>query len=385
MSTDTPLHIEIYQNIKLQIMNKELSQGARLPTEHNLADSFGVSRLTVHKALQRLAQEGWIFRHRGKGSFVANRSVTKTTNLLESTRVDKSNETLIGFVLPGTSTSYGADLLMSVVSAVNEANMSAVINLSGRSLESEERAIQRTLNTGVKGLLIYPVNGEYHNEEILRLSLNRFPLVLVDRSLAKIALPYVCSDNLRASFELTAYLLQLGHERIGYISPEISGTVPLEERFTGHMNALRDHGLAEYEYHLNISLPTGTVLENVEKQNIYNTLTSYLLDHPDMTAIIATEYQYAVILMEICISLGISVPADMSIVCFDSPESDAYSFTHIKQDELEIGRSSVRMLMELMRNHKNDEPGASTSITLPATLVIGKTSTSPRDAGGELR
>lgn len=47
-----------------------LAAGDALPTEQTLCDQFGVSRITVRRALADLADEGYIERRQGVGSFV---------------------------------------------------------------------------------------------------------------------------------------------------------------------------------------------------------------------------------------------------------------------------------------------------------------------------
>src|ERR1700757_3234796 len=47
--------------------------GAALPTEQALCDEFGVSRITVRRALADLAEQGYIERRQGVGSFVRQR------------------------------------------------------------------------------------------------------------------------------------------------------------------------------------------------------------------------------------------------------------------------------------------------------------------------
>lgn len=50
----------------------------RLPTERELAGRFGISRMTVRRALDRLELEGRVYRVQGAGTFVAPASITKT-------------------------------------------------------------------------------------------------------------------------------------------------------------------------------------------------------------------------------------------------------------------------------------------------------------------
>ncbi len=65
-----PLYHQLYQLLKLRIQSGELSQGARLPTEAGLSEGFGVSRVTVKRAMDLLMSQGYIERKRAKGSYV---------------------------------------------------------------------------------------------------------------------------------------------------------------------------------------------------------------------------------------------------------------------------------------------------------------------------
>lgn len=51
--------------------------GARLPSDAELCERFGVSRMTARQAVQVLANEGLLYRRRGQGTFVASRPVQR--------------------------------------------------------------------------------------------------------------------------------------------------------------------------------------------------------------------------------------------------------------------------------------------------------------------
>ncbi len=64
----------VYLLLREEISNGVFPVGARLPGENRLAADFGVSRVTVRKALEALAADGWIEKRLGAGSVVLDRS-----------------------------------------------------------------------------------------------------------------------------------------------------------------------------------------------------------------------------------------------------------------------------------------------------------------------
>lgn len=71
-----PLYELIAQNIRQLIRSGEFRPGVPIPSEFELAEIYGVSRLTVHRATDELVQQGWIYRQRGVGTFIRAAQVT---------------------------------------------------------------------------------------------------------------------------------------------------------------------------------------------------------------------------------------------------------------------------------------------------------------------
>lgn len=69
-----PLYWQLKEIIKEKIGQGELKPGDRIPTENELCKRFAISRTPVRQALAELANEGLLFRRRGRGTFVNNYS-----------------------------------------------------------------------------------------------------------------------------------------------------------------------------------------------------------------------------------------------------------------------------------------------------------------------
>lgn len=60
----------VYRQLAERLMGGDFTEGERLPSEHDLADRFDVSRVTVRKALGHLQARGLIYSEHGRGSYV---------------------------------------------------------------------------------------------------------------------------------------------------------------------------------------------------------------------------------------------------------------------------------------------------------------------------
>lgn len=78
-----PLYQQLQRALRDAIADNRLGAEEALPPERDLADEFGVSRITVRKALDALVNEGLLTRRQGAGTFVAGR-VEKSFSKLSS-------------------------------------------------------------------------------------------------------------------------------------------------------------------------------------------------------------------------------------------------------------------------------------------------------------
>ena len=70
-SSAVPLYAQVKDAIRARISGGELKPGDRLPGEVAWGEQLGISRMTIHRALRELVNEGLLIRQRARGTFVA--------------------------------------------------------------------------------------------------------------------------------------------------------------------------------------------------------------------------------------------------------------------------------------------------------------------------
>lgn len=84
-----PLYYQLKELLKEQITDGVLNPGDQLPSERDLEERYGVSRMTARRALVELCNEGLVYREQGRGTFVAevkySHHLFKLTSFTEET------------------------------------------------------------------------------------------------------------------------------------------------------------------------------------------------------------------------------------------------------------------------------------------------------------
>lgn len=93
-----PIYVQIEDYLKEQIAQGVYPVKSLIPSERELTDMFGVSRMTVRQSLTNLVKDGLLYREKGRGTFVAEEKMEQPLNGLTSFTEDMKER---GFV-PGT-------------------------------------------------------------------------------------------------------------------------------------------------------------------------------------------------------------------------------------------------------------------------------------------
>ena len=88
----TPLYLQLKAELRGAIADHQYQYGEKIPTEVQLSETYGVSRITVRQAVQELCEEGYLVKKQGKGTFVCQRRISrKLENLVSFTQACRAN------------------------------------------------------------------------------------------------------------------------------------------------------------------------------------------------------------------------------------------------------------------------------------------------------
>jgi DNA-binding LacI/PurR family transcriptional regulator len=359
MSVEYPhrsfLYQQLYDYVLAEIREGRLSAGDRVPSEMELANLFGVSRITSKKALQTLDRDGVIERIVGKGSFVAAQlpALERLSPPAAARRSRGAGRWCIGFVLPAFSPAFEIGLLEGVEARTAELGLNLIVRRTHGRQDVEEQVIDSLMSSElVDGLIVFAVNGDYYNSSLLRLVLDRVPLVLADRALNGIAACAVTTDNQAAARELTGMLLAMGHEHLAFVSASVNNTTSLEDRLQGFRDAFTRRGRSDNSQHVLTTLRSTPNMPSVRGDTDADRkgIAQLLDEHPEITAFVAAEYQFAVLVHEVLGSLGRL--DGRTIACFDMPDLPfaPHDFLHVRQDERAMGRLAVDLLVAQVKD-----------------------------------
>ena len=383
ISNGDPLYQQIADHLLERIEQHVLRPGDRIPTEQEISEAFGVSRITAVRAVKELEAKGLVSRTKGKGSFVTSQSSWHNSTVSGPTRLS-----VVSLVLPFQEM-LALGVLVGVEHVVKTGGYHTSLRNSTADIAHEREILVEDSTHGVDGLIVYPCSSVDNLGAFSSLIVRRFPLVIIDRRLRGLDTPFVAVDNSRGAYEATRHLLDLGHRDIAFVADSIATIESEAERFHGYCRALvearvplrDDLVIDSYK----ADFPSRSPATEPEQFGYVAAATADTIidglfsNASPPTAIVSINDGNAVQLMKRALKRGIRVPEDLSVVGFDNLPFSAHievPLTTVEQPFREIGERAAAMLLSRIAN-----PSAPyQSELLEPRLIVRESTAAPRSA-----
>ena len=331
-------------------------------TIKDIAEELGMSTTTVSNVIH------------GKTREVSKSTIEKVEGYLKKVdyvpninarNLAQNKSKIIGFAMKARADKYSnllmdpfvSELVGGVEETVRNAGYFMMIYIS-RDLD---KIMRRVSTWNVDGLLLFGML----NDDGIRVS-ERYknPIVCIDtysiegiRHFTNVGL-----EDERGGFEMTEYLIKMGHKRIAFVSDNQTG-VDLA-RFMGYKRALLEYGIEPADEDFIKIRPHESEIDDSLKE-ICERLKDY-------TAVFCVSDLYAVMIMAALSDRGVKVPEDISVAGFDDNLLGRYhrpALTTVHQDVKGKGVKAAQTLLEIMNGNIPENK----RIMLPTELVIRDT------------
>jgi LacI family transcriptional regulator len=285
-------------------------------------------------------------------------------------RLQKRSADTVGFILPTFGPRFSDPFFSEFIAGIGNKLAEFGIDLlvstrtpGGQELDAYKNNVQ---GRRVDGFIV--VRTRLKDERINYLKRVGFPFVAFGRMNGEIDFPFVDEDGEKGMMLVVDHLLNLGHTRIGVITPPIHFTFSYY-RISGIKKRLNEAG---------IQLNSNLIINGDLTQRGGFQQTQTLLDLPEPpTAIIAGNDLMAFGAMSAAQERGLIVGKDISITGFDDIPMAEHShppLTTINQPIYSIGSKVCEMLVKLI----NDEGLDNKQVILSPSLIVRQSTGPPK-------
>ncbi|MCA1292956.1 LacI family DNA-binding transcriptional regulator [Paenibacillus sp. alder61] len=302
-------------------------------TMKDIADKLGVSSVTVSKALNN--KEGVSESLKQKIRTVASEMGYRFNSAAKSIKDGYSYN--IGVMIPqrftGINDSFYLRVYQQIAIHLDRYGYFGILNILSSEDEEQLNFPRVYSENKVDGIIILGQIGKPYIETVQNMALPKLFLDFYDEHAN---IDSIVTDNFYGAYEITNYLIQMGHREIAYVG-NIYSTSSIQDRFLGYYKSLLEHGLT-FEERL--------LLKDRDEKGVYVDI-----ELPDKmpTAFVCNCDQVAYNLFERLTAQGYKVPNDCSVVGFDN---DIYAtltnppLTTVEVDIAQMARTAVKAIME---------------------------------------
>lgn len=306
----------------------------------DVANCAGVSISTVSRVINNTAKVSEDARKRVEA--VLKETGYRPNSLARELQQNKTYT--IGVLICVTELSMSSlSQSINAITDVLKANNYNIMLANSRYHADEELSIFNTFKEKrVDGILYFAAG--FAKKHYAMLKNYKIPIVMIGQKSNYIDMPYVIHDDFYAAKTATEYLIQMGHQDIGFIGlPDYDEAAGLERK--------KGYKLAHEMNNIPLN-PSRMTEGDFSIESGYEAM-KILLKNPDdrPTAVFATTDFMAIGAISCANEMGLKVPDDISVMGFDDVHVAAFyqpPLTTIHTDTHAVGTKAAELLLSLM-------------------------------------
>ena len=285
---------------------------------------------------------------------------------------------MLGLCYSNPTDAYFAEILLGCFTQANRSKCELVLLRSDAAAMTRD-GVASLIEKGVDGIVLTPPL--CNSTDVLQaLSSAGIPAALVTSGQPATGFSAVSIDDRKAAREMTQYLLDLGHRRIGFIAGHPNHSAS-EQRYLGFTDAMEQAGLPVQPSQVARSLCT--YQSGLEA-------TEYLLTNGlDPTAIFSCNEDMALAAIALSLRKGLDVPGDISIAGFDdTPMASTVipSLTAVRRPLAEMASAAVSLLIEQLAAERAGRSWVSPHVMMDFSIIKrASTGAPPATGASEVR
>ena len=253
----------------------------------------------------------------------------------------------IGLILPDIINPFFPEIVRGVDDYSRKNDYNVILVNTDNDYEVQTSSLYMFIDRGVDGIILSGIAGGKKDRKFINKIIKRsIPTVLIDRHIPDLKSSYVITNNLKAAYDATNYLIKLGHKKIGIISSPQKIKI-FQDRLKGYRQALIEN---------NIEYIKDFVVEGKESiESGYMAIKELLTKVDDFTAIFAMCDFMAFGVYKYCKENKIKIPDDISIISIDDIYTSALltpPLTTMAQQKYGMGYNAAKILINSITKNK---------------------------------
>jgi len=259
----------------------------------------------------------------------------------------RGTRSIIGTVVPPLINSGIAEQVQGMSDACHERDMQLLLVQGEFDAEAEEQAIRTLAAWQPAGLILQAFVQSEAARQLLKA--RQMPVVEISEIRGREPIDLIVGvSNFDTAYAMTTRLIEIGYQRIGFVSTPTHGNDRLQQRKIGYRAALKDKGIAgspRLEIEMPISSRGGSEAVSILKNR-----------DAEIDAVFFSSDTLAIGAVQECHRRGWKIPEDLAIAGYGDTElaSELYpKLTTVRVPRYQMGRKAVEHLARRIAGDRN--------------------------------